>query len=579
MIHSLLAVIAGLIAHHGFFINGEWHMRGVQIISTHVAMASALLGILSRTNGTWGGSLHGLITMAIWYFTALFTSMTIYRLFFHATSSFPGPKLAAVTKLWHILHVRDSRNYLLMQKLHSKYGKFVRTGPNEISIFHPGALHSLDGWNNENTKDVWYDVLQPRQSAIFVRDEFAHKGMHKTWTKSLSTKAMDSLRPRLAEQAHSLTRCIASYGTEPIDVREVMSWFSFDAMGEAVFGEDFGLLNSRVAHPEFHNRELFLGLLGPTADAIWITRLAFSLLRFYGGAKGWFGMVSFCDKRMKSRLENGPKDGKTDIASWFIDDYKDLQGKVDSKTLDNHLNGTALTAVVAGSGTTRASLIATCWYLSKYPEHADKIRTEIQGVDIHDANSLALLPHLNGTISEVLRLVPPQLTGGSRISGPNGLLLDGTFIPPFTKITAPKYVVQRLPSAFEFPHEFIPERWYSRPELVHDRRAFGPFSFGTFAYPWYILFLRFDQKQTVPAVINHAMWRKPRVDLIIKPGNRQCVGKVLAWAELRLVTASLLQHYSIRFAPGYDPDLMWRDMQDQVAAQPGPVFCIFEPRK
>lgn len=95
------------------------------------------------------------------------------------------------------------------------------------------------------------------------------------------------------------------------------------------------------------------------------------------------------------------------------------------------------------SDTTRASLIAIWWYLSKYPDHAEKIRSEIEGVDISDANALAGLPHLNGVVKEVLRLVPPAMTGGGRITGPQGLWVDGTFIPPFTKVTAPKYVIMR----------------------------------------------------------------------------------------------------------------------------------------
>ena len=28
------------------------------------------------------------------------------------------------------------------------------------------------------------------------------------------------------------------------------------------------------------------------------------------------------------------------------------------------------------------------------------------------------------------------------------------------------------------PNEFIPERWYSRPELIKNKNAFVPFSFG-----------------------------------------------------------------------------------------------------
>lgn len=95
------------------------------------------------------------------------------------------------------------------------------------------------------------------------------------------------------------------------------------------------------------------------------------------------------------------------------------------------------------SDTTRASLIAIWWYLSKYPEHADKVYSEIKNVDVRDANALATLPHLNGVVNEILRLVPPAMTGGSRITGPEGLLIDGTLIPPFTKVMTPKYVVMR----------------------------------------------------------------------------------------------------------------------------------------
>lgn len=83
------------------------------------------------------------------------------------------------------------------------------------------------------------------------------------------------------------------------------------------------------------------------------------------------------------------------------------------------------------------------WYLARYSEHVDKIRVEVDQVDTNDANALARLPHLNAVINEVLRLVPPAMTGGARITGPRGLMVDGTLIPPYTKVTAPKYVIQR----------------------------------------------------------------------------------------------------------------------------------------
>lgn len=73
----------------------------------------------------------------------------------------------------------------------------IQTGPNEISIFHPEAIQALDGWMNQNTKDVWYDVLQPRSSAIFTRDDLDHKDRRKVWTMSLSSKGMFCISFRL----------------------------------------------------------------------------------------------------------------------------------------------------------------------------------------------------------------------------------------------------------------------------------------------------------------------------------------------------------------------------------------------
>ncbi|KAI1387314.1 cytochrome P450 monooxygenase-like protein [Hypoxylon trugodes] len=554
MIRLLLGVFGGFIAHIGFFIRNEWHMSGAKIIVAHLALCSTLAYVLIHMEDSAGAVYRSLATLTTWYLLSLFSSILIYRVFFHATRSFPGPKLAAVTKLWHVFHVRDSRNFLFMEKLHKKYGNFVRTGtnlplnavirilmlkfagPNEISIFHPAAIQLLDGQNNETTKDGWYDLMHPRSSVIFSRDPNEHKERRMVWSQSLSTKAMDILRPRVAAQALSLSQCIAKYEGGPVDVNEIMSWFSFDVMAEAVFGKDFGLMSSQAMLPAIGHRDRALALVGPLNDAIWIALLGFSLIPFYGRVQDWFRMVAFCDEHVQERLKRGEDGEKTDMMAWFLDEYESLKGTKDVQARRNLLSGSVVTAVVAGSDTVRASLIAIWWYLSKYPEHAKKIRLEIQNISFDDANALSLLPHLNGVINEVLRLIPPAMTGNNRMTGPNGLLIDGVFIPPFTKVAAPKYVIQRMESAFKYPDQFIPERWYSRPELIRDKQAFAPFSVG----------------------------------------NRQCVGKALAYTEVRLSTAILLQRYDVSFTPGYDPETMWRDMKDRVTAQPGQVLCVFK---
>ncbi|KAF2759925.1 cytochrome P450 [Pseudovirgaria hyperparasitica] len=533
----LCGIVAGVTSHLGFFIHGEWHLHSRSIIGAHATIAALVLGTLQRYLDDILAACTYTITLSAWYLISLFASIAVYRTMFHKLVNFPGPRLAAVSKFWHIYHARNSTNYLVMQRLYEKYGTVVRTGPNEITIFHPSAIELLDGAHNTNSKDVWYDVLQPRTSAIFTRNAQDHRDRRRVWTQSLSTKAMDEFRPRIYQQALNLVQCIQELSSAPVNINDVMSWFSFDAMGDVVFGKSFGMMQEKVTHDAIIHQKRALALLGPISDAVWIAQLAFSFVPFLGKVKSWMRMVSYCEERMARRMEL-QTDEKADMASWFIDEYHNLSEVRDLQSRQRLLGGTAVSAIVAGSDTTRASLIATWWYLAKYPEHAEKIRQEIETVDIGDANVLAGLPHLNGVIQEILRLVPPAMTGGGRITGPQGLTVDNVFIPAGTKVTAPKYVIKRMENAFVHPDEFIPERWYSRPDLVKDKRAFGPFSFG----------------------------------------SRQCVGKVLAYAELRLVTANVLRNFNVSFSPGYDEETMWRDMKDQVTAQPGQVLCTFERR-
>lgn len=67
-------------------------------------------------------------------------------------------------------------------------------------------------------------------------------------------------------------------------------------------------------------------------------------------------------------------------------------------------------------------------------------------MDVSNASELALLPHLNGFVNEVLRLMPPALTGGGRVVGEHGLKFNDVHIPPGTMVTAPKFVISRRKS-------------------------------------------------------------------------------------------------------------------------------------
>ena len=124
-----LGALVGLIMHHGFFRYGEWHLYVPTIILNHALVFTCLLAISNYceyfANHPFG---QASTLISIGYLTALFTSIAVYRLLFHRLTDFPGPLFARVTKLWHVWACRGSQNHLVLDKLHRKYGDFVRTG-------------------------------------------------------------------------------------------------------------------------------------------------------------------------------------------------------------------------------------------------------------------------------------------------------------------------------------------------------------------------------------------------------------------------------------------------------------------
>lgn len=124
----LAASIVGLLAHQLLFIRGEWHLLAPTIVVIHVFALFFLLGFEIQHGRTFSDSSLVVFSQSFCYLFSLFTSITIYRVYFHRLRKFPGPRLAAVSKLWHVWQCRDSRNHLVLDKLRHEYGPFVRTG-------------------------------------------------------------------------------------------------------------------------------------------------------------------------------------------------------------------------------------------------------------------------------------------------------------------------------------------------------------------------------------------------------------------------------------------------------------------
>jgi hypothetical protein len=117
--------------------------------------------------------------------------------------------------------------------------------------------------------------------------------------------ALNEYKPRLLKAIDSLTKSIDSHGPNPVKVNDVLSWFSFDAMADFAFGEDFGMLNSNQWHPVIERQQKALAFLAPFNDTAWIVRLAFTLVPFHSQIKNWMQVIEFCKERMSKAMQVG----------------------------------------------------------------------------------------------------------------------------------------------------------------------------------------------------------------------------------------------------------------------------------
>jgi cytochrome P450 len=146
---------------------------------------------------------------------------------------------------------------------------------------------------------------------------------------------------------------------------------------------------------------------------------------------------------------------------------------------------------------------------------------------------------LDAVIQESLRLWPSLFFVGQRVTPPSGLQIGSVYIPGSTVVQLQPFVIHRDPRNFVRPDEFIPERWMTRPELVLNKEALLPFSTGPY----------------------------------------DCVGKRLAYMEMRSVIARVMGEFDVCLPKGFKEEEYWGEVRDHItaAAPPNQVVMFCKP--
>ena len=175
-------------------------------------------------------------------------------------------------------------------------------------------------------------------------------------------------------------------------------------------------------------------------------------------------------------------------------------------------------AQIAGSDTSYSALVHIFYYLATHPHLQSQLHAEVSPAlspnSPPDWSALSTVPLLDAIITETLRMHPPVPMGLTRETPvlPSGqpTKVGPYLVPGETMLSIPTWTIQHDERYFEKPHEWVPERWTSRPEMVKDRRAYLPFSMG----------------RTV------------------------CAGKYFALMEMKVVVAKVVGEFEIGFPKG-----------------------------
>ena len=456
--------------------------------------------------------------------STFFLYSCIYNLFFSPLKDIPGPFFWRLSRFPYLYSQLGGNKHQDILKLHDIYGPVVRICPKEISYTNAAAW--TDAWGHrqghqEFQKNLRLIPVNGTQGILSANRE-DHSRFRRLLSHAFSANGLREQEPRIKQYVDLLMTGLSTHGKAgAVNLVDWFNWTTFDLIGDLAFGESFACLENAEMHPWI---ESIFGSLSSLVfiDAVrslYLTPLLILLVpkRLQ---KLRISNYEFTRDKIADRVKYGNDRGDffdKVLKNGVIDEEKAPGDKEIGMTI-KEMESNAANLVLAGSETTATLLSGTIFQLLRNPHITNKAVTEIRSAfaseDEITIDSAANLPYLLNVLSEAMRIYPPVPTFAGRLVPAGGDTVDGKWLPEGTNIHMVQYAAFHLAENFKCPEEFIPERWSKEGmegEYRNDNReVFQPFSVGP----------------------------------------RNCIGKNLAYAEMRLVMARLLWRFDLSVPQG-----------------------------
>ncbi|KIM95590.1 hypothetical protein OIDMADRAFT_133798 [Oidiodendron maius Zn] len=457
-------------------------------------------------------------------------SIVVYNIYFHPLAKFPGPKLYAISQIPWAIKTITGRFEDDLRSLHARYGDVVRFAPDELSFITPAAWKDIYGHGNTKFFVKAHEAPPGTVSNILRANDADHARFRKLMSHAFSDRA---LREQYSLIAGHVDRLISklndkvSGNEENADnVVDIVSWYNFttfDLIGDLAFGESFDCLKNSSLHTW-----VALIFRSIRANSLALVAKRFNplgkLLLFFRSEDAihkWKDHMRMTREKVGRRLKK--QTDRPDFMTYILR-HNDERGMSLPEIESN-----ASFLIMAGSETTATALSGVTYLLLRNPEHltalVHEIRSRFPLDEAMDISALADCKYLNACLQESLRMYPPVPIGLRRLVVAENAMVAGYHIPKGTVVSLHSLAAYRSPSNFANPNQFLPGRWIDGVESSER-----------------------DKNESLSTAFRG----------IIEPfsvGPRNCLGKNLAWVEMRLILARVLRSFDLELVDnGWNPD-------------------------